>query len=483
MRHFPAFLDLAGRTVFVLGQGEVIDRKADVLRAVGAVLRHAPRFDAALLDGAALAIGADAPEEDLRALSAEAQRRGTPVNIVDRAELCSFITPAIVDRDPVTIAISTGGAAPTLARMIRQKVEAVLPPRLGALAALAGRYQAAIRRALPDLAARRRFLDRALKGPPAELALAGRDAEAEVAFVRALDTADATPQGMVFLVGAGPGSADLLTLRALRLLGEADVIVHDRLVSDEVLDMARRDAERIFVGKQRANHCLPQEEINALLVRLARAGKRVVRLKGGDPFVFGRGGEEVAALAEAGIHCEVVPGITAALACGADAAIPLTHRAAARTLTLVTGHTRDGRLDLDFAALARPGQTLAVYMGLSTLSALAAGLVAAGLDPTTPAAIVEGGGTGASRRLAGTLGSLAQDARGWSADRPALVLIGEVVGLSPAALPAGPGRTRSALHVTVPHALIAPVPRRAAEAGLGAGKRADGGGARPPACI
>ncbi len=442
MRHFPAFLDLAGRTVLLLGEGETIERKAAPLAAAGATLRRAARFEPALLDGVALAVGADAPEEDLRALSAEAQRRGIPVNIVDRSALCSFITPAIIDRDPVTVAISTGGAAPTLARMIRQRVEAVLPPRLGALAALVARFQGAIRRALPDLPARRRFLDAALSGPPADLALAGRMPEAEAAFARALSGADAAPRGMVHLVGAGPGAADLLTLRALRLLGEADVIVHDRLVSDDVLDMARRDAERIFVGKARANHCLPQPEINALLVRLARAGRRVVRLKGGDPFVFGRGGEEAAALAEAGIPFEVVPGITAALACAADAAIPLTHRDAARALTLVTGHTRDGRLDLDFDALARPGQTVAVYMGLVTLPEFTARLIAAGLPACTPAAIVEAGGTGAARVLEATLGTLAPAAQGWGGGRPALVLVGEAVGLAPAI--ARPGRALQA---------------------------------------
>lgn len=431
MRHFPAFLDLAGRTVLLIGAGEAIERKAGPLRLAGATLRHAPRFEDALLDGVVLAVGAGAPEEDLRALSAAAQRRGIPVNIVDRSELCSFITPAIVDRDPVTIAISTGGAAPTLARMVRQRIETVLPPRLGALAALAGRFQAAIRRARPDLVARRRFLDRVLTGAAADLALAGRDREAEAAFAREIDAADCAPRGIVFLVGAGPGAADLLTLRALRLLGEADVIVHDRLVSDEVLDMARRDAERIYVGKVRAHHCVPQADINALLVRLALQGKRVVRLKGGDPFVFGRGGEEAEALAEAGVTHEVVPGITAALACAADAGIPLTHRDAARTLTLVTGHTREGRLDLDFGALARPGQTLAVYMGLATLAELADGLVLAGLDPSTPAAIVEGGGSGAMRRLDGTLASLPWDARGWCDGRPALVLVGDVIRLAP----------------------------------------------------
>ncbi|GGJ22835.1 siroheme synthase CysG [Neoroseomonas lacus] len=427
MRHFPAFLDLHGRQVLVLGNGEVADRKAAPLAAAGAIIRRASHFSAALLDGVALAVGADAAEDDLRALSDAAQARGIPVNIVDRPALCSFIMPAIIDRDPVTVAISTGGAAPVLARMLRQKIEAVLPPAIGGLAALAGRMSAAVRRALPDLGARRSFLERVLTGPPAALALAGRTRDAEAAFATALLDADGRPAGFVHLVGAGPGAADLLTLRAQRLLGEADVIVHDRLVSDAVLDMARRDADRIFVGKARANHCLPQEEINALLVRLARSGKRVVRLKGGDPFVFGRGGEEATALAEAGIAHEVVPGVTAALACAAQAGIPLTHRDAARSVTLVTGHTRDGRLDVDFVGLARPGQTLAVYMGVSTLRELEAGLVAAGLDASTPAAVIENGGTAGMRVLVGTLASVAHDAAGWARGGPALIMVGEVI--------------------------------------------------------
>jgi uroporphyrin-III C-methyltransferase/precorrin-2 dehydrogenase/sirohydrochlorin ferrochelatase len=435
MRHFPLFLDLSGRVALVLGEGEAADRKAEPLAAAGAVLRRAADFSPDLLEGVAVAIGADAPEPALRALSAACQARGIPVNIVDRPELCSFIMPAIVDRDPVTIAIGTGGAAPVLARMVRQRIETVLPPGLGRLAALADRFKAAVRRALPELPARRRFLDAVLAGPVADAALAGRTAEAEAGFARALAAAETAPRGIVFLVGGGPGAADLLTLRALRLLGEADVIVHDRLVSPAVLDLARRDAQRIFVGKARANHCMPQPEINALLVRLGREGRRVVRLKGGDPFVFGRGGEEAQALAEAGVAHEVVPGVTAALACAASAGVPLTHRDAARAVTLVTGHTKEGRLDLDFAALARPGQTLAVYMGLATLGALQVGLVGAGLDPATPAAVVERGGTDAARVLRGTLGSIAAEAPGWAGGGPALVLVGEAVALG--SVPAG----------------------------------------------
>jgi uroporphyrin-III C-methyltransferase/precorrin-2 dehydrogenase/sirohydrochlorin ferrochelatase len=429
MRHFPAFLDLRGRTVLLLGTGEVADRKAEPLKRAGAVIRQAESFAPELLEGVVLAVGADAAEAELRALSAAAQARGIPVNVVDKPALCSFITPAIIDRAPVTVAVSTGGAAPVLARMIRQRIETMLPPAIGTLAALAERFQAAIRARLPELAARRRFLDAALTGAPADLALAGRVAEAEAAFARALEGAEATPPGMVYLVGAGPGSADLLTLRALRLMGEADVIVHDRLVPAEVLDMARRDAERILAGKEGARHDLPQAEINALLVRLAREGKRVVRLKGGDPFVFGRAGEEAAALREAGIAHEVVPGVTAALACAASAGIPLTHRQASRALTLVTGHARDGRLDLDFVALARPRQTLAVYMGVATLPLLRDGLLGAGMDPATPAALVEQGGTARARSLHGTIGTIEALAAGWTGGGQALLLVGQAIAL------------------------------------------------------
>ena len=430
MRHYPAFLKLDGRQVLLLGSGEVAARKAEPLRRAGAIIRQADAFSPDLLDGIVLALGADAPEAELHALSEAAQARGIPVNIVDRPELCSFISPAIIARDDITVAISTGGAAPVLARMIRQNIEALLPPLIGRVAALGARFQAAIRARLPALPARRAFLEQAFTGAPGELALAGRQEEAEAAFAAMLAASNQKPAGMVHLVGAGPGAADLLTLRALRLLGEADVIVHDRLIGDAVLDMARRDAERIFVGKARANHCMKQQDINALLIRLAREGKRVVRLKGGDPFVFGRGGEEAAALARAGVPHTVVPGVTAALACAAQAGIPLTLRGVARSLTFVTGHTQDGRLDLDFAALARPGQTLAVYMGVVTLPALREGLVAAGLPANTPAAMIERGGTPQQRVLRGSLASVAIEAPEWASGGPALLLLGEAVALT-----------------------------------------------------
>ena len=424
MRHFPVFLDLRGRTVLVLGTGAVADRKAALAARAGAVIRRAERFETGLLEGCALAIGADAPDAELRSLAAAAHRFGITCNVVDRPDLGTCIMPAVIERGPVTIAVGSDGVAPVLARLLRARIEAAIPPGFGRLAALAARFRDEFRRRLPDAALRRRVLERLFTGPAADHVFAGREAEAEAEFARALAAGAADAAGTVFLVGGGPGAADLLTLRAQRLLGEADVIVHDRLVGDAVLDLARRDAPRIYVGKARAQHCLKQEEINALLIRLAREGKRVVRLKGGDPFIFGRGGEEAEALLAAGIRCEVVPGVTAALACAAQEMIPLTHRGIARSVTFVTGHTRDGVLDIDFAPLVRSRTTLAVYMGIVSLPQLRDGLLAHGLDPAMPAALIERGGTERHRALRGTLDALVAQAPGWSTGGPALVLIG-----------------------------------------------------------
>ena len=426
MRHFPIFLDLQGRRCLVLGDGEAADRKADALRRCGGVVSQVAGFDAAALEGCAIAIGAEASEEDLAALVVEATARGIPVNVVDRPALCSFITPAVVDRAPITVAVSSGGAAPVLARLIRAKIEAIVPPAFGRLAAIADEFKAEIRRHLPDTALRRRVLERAFGGRVGDLVAAGDEDAARHEMKRQIADG-AEPSGMVYLVGAGPGAADLLTIRAHRLLGEADVIVHDRLIGEDVLDMARRDAERVYVGKVRAHHCVPQEGINDLLVRLAREGRKVVRLKGGDPFIFGRGGEEAEALAAAGVAFEVVPGVTAALACAAQAGIPLTHREAARTVTFATGHTKDGRLDLDFEQLARGG-TIAVYMGIVTLPLLRDGLLAAGLATDTQAALIERGGSRRQRVLTGTLDFLVAEAAEWSTGGPTLVLVGDVVG-------------------------------------------------------
>ncbi len=426
MQHFPVFLDLRGQTALLLGSGEQAEAKATLLAAAGAAIRRADSFTPALLDGIVLAIGAGTAEAELVALAAACRARGIPVNVVDRPALCSALLPAIIDRAPMTIAVSSGGAAPVLARLVRQKIEAVLPPGLGLIAALAERWKAAIRQRLPALGPRRRFLEQVLEGEPSRRAAAGDAAGADRAMAAALASAEERPRGMVHLVGAGPGAGDLLTLRALRLLGEADVIVHDRLGCEDALGMARRDAERIFVGKRRGDHCLPQDGINALLVRLAREGKRVVRLKGGDPLIFGRGGEEAEALAAAGIPCEVVPGVTAALACAAGAGIPLTHRDAARAVTFVTGHRREGGVDL--AGLVQPGVTLAIYMGIAMLRPIHDALLAGGMSPAMPAAAIERGGTPGQRVLRGTLAEILAQAPGWVTEGPALLLVGEAVG-------------------------------------------------------
>ena len=428
MHHLPVFLDLAGRAALVLGEGPVADRKAALLAEAGAVVRRATRFDPALLEDCVIAIGAEADEADLRALTASGRARGMPVNVVDRPALCSAIMPAIVERGPMTIAIGTGGAAPVLARLARARIEAAIPPGFAALGRLAADFRDRLRARLPDPARRRRVLEKTLDGAAGALAMAGRSEDAARAMAAAIDAEAGGPPapGIVHLVGAGPGAPDLLTLRAQRLLGEADVIVHDRLVGAGVLDLARRDAERIYVGKARAHHCLPQQQINTLLIALARAGKRVVRLKGGDPFIFGRGGEEAAALRASGIAVEVVPGITAALACAASAGIPLTHRALARSLVLATGHTQDGSVAIDFAAAARPDTTLAVYMGLATLPRLRAGLLAHGLAPGTPAALIESGGTECPRVLRGTLDRLVAEAPDWTQGGPVLLIVGRV---------------------------------------------------------
>ncbi len=427
MRHFPAFLDLAGRTALVIGAGELAQRKAALLASAGARIHMAPGFSAGLLQDCVIAIGADAPETDLLALSRAARKHGIPVNIVDRPDLSTFIMPAIVDRDPVTIAISTGGTSPVLARLLRQQIERLVPPAIGRLATLVGEVTAEIRRRWPDFPLRRRILERLLTGRVADLVFAGDEAAARDAIRQAIDSHDANPDaiGSVFLVGAGPGAADLLTIRAHRLLGEADVVVHDRLVGAEVLALARRDAERIDVGKTPGQPCMPQDAINELLVRLAYERHKVVRLKGGDPFIFGRGAEEIDALTRAGVPFEVVPGVTAALACAAQARIPLTRRGTARSLTFVTGHTKDGVPDMDFADMAKRGGTLAIYMGLRTLPQLRDGLLRHGVARDMPAALIENGGTHMQRELRGTLTSIATDAAGWSNGGPALLLLGE----------------------------------------------------------
>ncbi|GBD58002.1 uroporphyrinogen-III C-methyltransferase [Gluconobacter wancherniae] len=348
------------------------------------------------------------------------------VCVVDEPEPSSFITPALVDRHPVQVAISTGGAAPVLARRLRLQIEAMLPSGLGDTARFMHAQRPWIREALPDMLERKRAWEDFLDGPGYEASLGGDTDAARVCLEEAITRTSCT--GEAWLVGAGPGDPDLLTLGALRLMQNADSVLYDHLVPAEILDRVRRDADRVFVGKRRSHHTLPQDEINAEIIRRAKRGERVLRLKGGDPFIFGRGGEEMEALVDADIPVRIIPGITAASGCGAAAGIPLTHRDCAQSCLFLTGHARtDGTLDLHWPSLARKGQTLAIYMGLAPLGELACQLIAHGLPPDWPAAIIEKGTRADQRVIVGTLETLADLASSAELRGPALTIVGEVV--------------------------------------------------------
>lgn len=457
MRYFPAFLDLAGRPVLVVGGGAVAARKVRLLRDAGArVTVVARRLGAELADlareteiaviqrgftagdvlGKTLAVAAtDEPEVNRRVAEA-GEAAGVPVNTVDDAALSTFIFPAIVQRGEVVVAISSSGAAPVLARRLRARIEEILPQGLGALARFSRRLRERVRRRVGDPARRLRIWEEAIEGPVAEAVFAGREAEAEAHLERLID--GGVSPGSVAIVGAGPGDPDLLTVKALRLIQRADVIVHDKLVSPAALGHARRDALLIYAGKSRGNHTMPQEEINLLLAHHARQGRRVVRLKGGDPFIFGRGGEELAHLRRHDIPVEVVPGVTAASACAAAAAVPLTHRGSAEAVVLVTGQGAAGAPRIDWSALARLDQTIAVYMGVAAAPRIAADLIEGGLDPSTPVALVENASLGTQRTLFGVLASLAALVAEHKVEGPAVILIGAVAALPRADATAAP---------------------------------------------
>ena len=346
-----------------------------------------------------------------------AKSAGALVNVADRPGISDFIMPSIVDRSPLVIAISTGGASPILGRMLKARLETLIPAAYGRLADLMSGFRGRVAATIPDPTMRRRFWESVLEGPIAEAALAGneeRGRRTSRARDRALGSGTAPRrEGEVYLVGAGPGDPDLVTFRALRLMQKADVVLYDRLTDDRVMNLVRREAERIYVGKRPDNHEVPQEEISALLVRLAKQGRRVLRLKGGDPFMFGRGGEEIETLAEHGVPFQVCPGVTAAIGASAYAGIPLTHRDHAQACVFVTGHGKDGRIDLDWPALLQPRQTVAIYMGLRNLEALTAEFIARGASPDLPAAIVDNATRPNQRVVVGTLGTLGgEGARG-----------------------------------------------------------------------
>ncbi|WP_149194908.1 siroheme synthase CysG [Luteimonas suaedae] len=451
---YPLFADLRGRSVLVVGGGAVARRKAEALLQAGArVIVNAPalepdlaawasdgrithragRFRREWLRGAWLAIAATDDPAINREVAEAAEAQRVWVNVVDDVELSRFQVPARLERGALQIAVSSGGGAPMLARLVRERLEAQFDESFAALATLLARRRARIRARWPDIGARRRAFERLLTGPLQGLLRRRHHLEAErllEAELRPGDDSGSAAIGSVALVGAGPGDPGLLTLRALRVLNEADVILHDRLVSAEVLALARRDAERITVGKQAGDHRTTQARIHALMVEHAQAGKRVVRLKGGDPFVFGRGGEELEHLRAHGIDYEVVPGITAALACAAYAGIPLTHRDHAQSARLVTAHCKASLDTLDWAALAQEHQTLAVYMGVAMLDTLRARLLAHGRDPRTPFALVENGSRPEQRVIAGTLDELPALAERYAVRAPALLILGEVAAFA-----------------------------------------------------
>jgi uroporphyrin-III C-methyltransferase/precorrin-2 dehydrogenase/sirohydrochlorin ferrochelatase len=445
---FPAFQKVAGRRVVVVGGGEEAAAKLRLLSETSAMLEvisptvdhalaaaiektgatwHCMAFRPALLTGAALAFAASGDEAADTAVVNAARVFGIPANAVDRPELCDFYVGALVNRAPVAIAITSTGVGPVLARHIRARIEAMLPGTTGDLARLAESFRDTVARVIAPGADRRRFWARFFSGSVAANLQAGRPEVARSEAQRLLNTRNDEP-GFVWLVGAGPGAEDLLTLRAQRLLQEADVIVHDALVPDAVVAMGRRDAERIAVGKRKGAHSVPQDEINAILVREASAGRRVVRLKSGDPLVFGRAGEELAALKAAGIGCDIVPGVTAALAAAASARIPLTLRGVASQLVFATGHDKDGDTLPAWADLALNGATVAVYMGRTVAARVAARLIGAGLSAGTPVAVIENAAQRDERLLAGSLDDLGAIATRDDIDGPVLIVVGEVVG-------------------------------------------------------
>ncbi len=458
MDHLPVFLQLQARPAVVVGGGHVAARKVELLLRSGArVTVIAPElldelrrladqgrfeyvcagFADSHLDDADIAVAATSDREVNAQVSASARRRRIPVNVVDDPELSTFIFPAIIDRSPIVVAVSSGGQAPVLARRLREQLEALLPTRLGALARFMGERRKAVQSAL-RFGARRPFWERIVGGLVGSRVMAGDDAGAQTAFERELYESHLTSNaatdgrglGEVYLIGAGPGDPDLLTLRALQLLQQADIVLYDRLVPEAVLDRARRDARRVFVGRV-AGGTAVQERTNELLVQYAKEGLRVARLKGGDPFIFGRGGEEIEVLSAHSIPYIVVPGITAALGAASSAAIPLTHRKLSQSVTFVTGHVlNDGTLD--WQQLAGPHRTVVFYMGVAHLPQIVARLRAAGAPPDRPVAIIERATLPEQRVLRGSLDDIVSLAASSNVTAPALLIVGEVAAFSTA---------------------------------------------------
>ncbi|HBC5610771.1 TPA: uroporphyrinogen-III C-methyltransferase [Klebsiella oxytoca] len=447
MDHLPIFCQLRDRDCLLVGGGDVAERKARLLLDAGArltvnALDFVPQFQVwadasmltlvqgefnpALLDNCWLAIAATDNEAVNQQVSESAEERRIFCNVVDAPQQASFIMPSIIDRSPLMVAVSSGGTSPVLARLLREKLESVLPLHLGQLAHYAGQLRSRVKKQFATVGERRRFWEKLFVNDRLAQSLANEDRQAVADATEQLLAEPLDHRGEVVLVGAGPGDAGLLTLKGLQQIQQADVVVYDRLVSDDIMNLVRRDADRVFVGKRSGYHCVPQEEINQILLREAQGGKRVVRLKGGDPFIFGRGGEELETLCHAGIPFSVVPGITAASGCSAYSGIPLTHRDFAQGVRLVTGHLKTGG-ELDWENLAVEKQTLVFYMGLNQAPAIREKLIAHGMAADMPAAIVENGTAITQKVVTGTLEQL--DILAKQMASPALIIVGRVVGL------------------------------------------------------
>lgn len=449
MEFLPLFFKLEDRQTLLVGGGQIALRKARLLirtKAIVSVISHAvdPQlaklladnngtfslgdYTPAHLDNKLLVIAATDNQALNRQVYTDALARNIPVNVVDNPDLCTFVFPAIVDRSPILIAISSGGYAPVLVRLLRGKLETLIPNGYSKLAILAGQFRSRVKAKFDTINQRRNFWESVLQGQVAETMLAGREQDAYQLMEHKLNNADTSlPAGEVYLVGAGPGDPELLTFKALRLMQQADVVFYDALVSKEIMELCRRDADLIFVGKNRANHSVPQQNINQMLIDHAKLGRRVVRLKGGDPFIFGRGGEELQSLREEGIPFQVVPGITAASACSTFAGIPLTHRDFSQSVTFVTGQQKNRSSELDYSHLVRGDQTVVFYMGLHNLEDICHKLVAAGQSSQTPVAIVSRGTAVDQKVLVGTLETLVDLQAAAQLPAPALIIVGSVV--------------------------------------------------------
>lgn len=451
MKNFPVFLSLSNKHCTVIGGGSVAERKVESLLGAGAsvkvvspVLTNQLAFlvseekvgyinrgyETGDTQGAFLVIAATDNKAINQSVAEEAAEQNALINVVDNPSLGNFIVPSVLDRSPVTIAVSTGGASPVLARQLRMKLESMIPSSCGELAGITEEYREIVKQKFPTSKDRKAFWENALKGTFAELVYAGQLQEARDLLDQLLEEKITSAQiGEVYLVGAGPGDPDLLTFKAVRLMQRADVMVYDRLVSKPILDMANKNAQRIYVGKEKDNHAVPQDKINDLLVELAKQGKRVLRLKGGDPFIFGRGGEEIETLVDEGVPFQVVPGITAAAGCSSYAGIPLTHRDYAQSVTFATGHLKDGSINLNWNELAQPNHTIVFYMGLTGIHVISEQLIAHGLPANTSAALIEQGTTRNQRVHIGTLESLPQLVKDSGVRAPTLTIVGNVVDL------------------------------------------------------